>query len=215
MNRPTWDRHHARDRRDPGTRTIEEVSRFLKVKPEDLIKTSILTTNQWPVAVLIRGDHELNEVKVKNFLKAAEMELADERTIEEVTGGPLGSSGPVGLEKVTILADHAIRGMSSAVVGANGKDAHLVDVNPLSDFRADHYGDFRAVPGVTPVRDATEVDPIQGHRGGSRIQTRDQVLGGNGRPIPRRGRSGKAHDYGLLRHRSEQDHCRGHRAESR
>ena len=128
----------------PGTSTIEEVSRFLKVKPQDLIKTLILRSDIGPVAVLIRGDHDLNEVKVKNFLKAADLELADERTIIEVTGGPLGFSGPVGLKNVTILADYAIRGMRSAVVGANEKDAHLVDVNPLSDFRTDHYGDFRA-----------------------------------------------------------------------
>ena len=114
------------------------------MKPQDLIKTLILRSDIGPVAVLIRGDHDLNEVKVKNFLKAADLELADERTIMEVTGGPLGFSGPVGLKNVTILADYAIRGMRSAVVGANEKDAHLVDVNPPSDFRTDHYGDFRA-----------------------------------------------------------------------
>jgi len=128
----------------PGMSTIEDVSRFLNVKPQDLIKTLILRSDIGPVAVLIRGDHDLNEVKVKNFLKATDLELADERTIMEATGGPLGFSGPVGLKNVTMLADYAIRGMRSAVVGANEKDAHLVDVNPLSDFRADHYGDFRA-----------------------------------------------------------------------
>jgi prolyl-tRNA synthetase len=134
----------------PGTSTIEEVSRFLKVKPQDLIKTLILRSDTGPVAVLIRGDHDLNEVKVKNFLKATDLELADERTIVEVTGGPLGFSGPLGLKNVTILADFAIRGMKSAVVGANEKDAHLVDVNPQSDFRADHYGDFRAAAAGDP-----------------------------------------------------------------
>jgi prolyl-tRNA synthetase len=134
----------------PGVRTIEEVSQFLKVKPEDLIKTLILQSENGPVAVLIRGDHELNDVKVKNFLKVAELELAAESIIEEVTGGPLGFSGPVGLEKLTILADHAIGCMSSAVVGANRKDAHLVNVNPLEDFRVDHYGDFRAAQGGDP-----------------------------------------------------------------
>jgi prolyl-tRNA synthetase len=137
-------RGNARKVDTPGMSTIEEVSQFLKVKPQELIKTLILRSDDGPVAVLIRGDHDLNEVKVKNFLKATELELADERTIVQVTGGPLGFSGPVGLEKVTILADHAIRCMTSAVVGANEKDAHLVDVNPQSDFRAHHYGDFRA-----------------------------------------------------------------------
>jgi prolyl-tRNA synthetase len=134
----------------PGMRTIEDVSRFLKAKPEDLIKTLILRSDKGPVAVLIRGDHDLNEVKVKNFLNAAELELADERTIVEFTGGPLGFSGPVGLQNVTILADYAVGCMSSAVVGANENDAHLVGVNPQVDFRTDHYGDFRAAAAGDP-----------------------------------------------------------------
>ncbi|MGB6066274.1 MAG: proline--tRNA ligase [Desulfomonilaceae bacterium] len=134
----------------PGMSTIEEVSRFLSVQPQALIKTLILRSDKGPVAVLVRGDHDLNEIKVKNFLKATELDLADERTIEAVTGGPLGFSGPVGLQNVTILADYAIRCMSSAVVGANAKDAHLVDVNPQSDFRTDHYGDFRAAAAGDP-----------------------------------------------------------------
>jgi len=128
----------------PGMSTIEQVSQFLKITPQQLIKTLILSTDLGPVAVLIRGDHDLNAVKVKNFLKATEVELADERVIEEVTGGPLGFSGPVGLERVTILADYAIRAISSAVVGANEKDMHLVNVNAQTGFRVDHYGDFRS-----------------------------------------------------------------------
>jgi len=128
----------------PRMSTIEQVSAFLKVEPYQLIKTLILRTDQGPVAVLLRGDHELNEVKVKNFLRVSELELADERTIQEVTGGPLGFSGPVGLNTVKILADFAINSIDSAVVGANEQDAHLVGVNPATDFRVEHYGDFRA-----------------------------------------------------------------------
>ncbi len=132
----------------PSARTIEEVSQFLGLAPSNLIKTLILKTDKGPVAVLLRGDHELNEIKVKNFLGATEMDLADERMIHEITGGPLGFSGPIGLSGVTILADHAIRGMDSAVVGANEKDFHLINVNPLSGFQVDAYGDFRsAEPG--------------------------------------------------------------------
>lgn len=135
---------HPRKVSTPGMSTIDEVSQFLKVSPQQVIKTLILSTDQGPAAVLIRGDHDLNPVKVKNFLKAAELELAGERVIEEVTGGPLGFSGPVGLDRVTILADYAIREISSAVVGANEKDSHLVDVNPETDFKVGHYGDFRS-----------------------------------------------------------------------
>jgi prolyl-tRNA synthetase len=128
----------------PGMRTIEEVSQFLNVRPEELVKTLILKTEKNVVAVLIRGDHELNDVKVKNFLNVAELELADERTIQEVTGGPLGFSGPVNLHGITILADNDIRCMNSAVVGANETDAHLINVNPQTDFHVDDFGDFRA-----------------------------------------------------------------------
>jgi prolyl-tRNA synthetase len=128
----------------PGVRTIEEVSGFLNARDRDLIKTLIVKTEKGPFAVLLRGDHDLNEVKVKNFLNVLEIELADDGAIEEVTGGPLGFSGPVGLKNVTILADNAIKTMKSAITGANEKDAHLVNVNPQKDFIAHHYGDFRA-----------------------------------------------------------------------
>jgi prolyl-tRNA synthetase len=139
---PVWD-GPPRKVETPGMSTIEQVSRFLKVEPSDLIKTLILRTEKGPVAVLIRGDHELNEVKVRNFLKVDELELADQHTIEEVTGGPLGFSGPVDLDKVTILADLAIRVLPRAVVGGNAKDLHIVDVVPERDFRAHHYLDLR------------------------------------------------------------------------
>ena len=134
----------------PGMSTIEQVSGFLKVKPSDLIKTLIVSTDVGPAAVLIRGQDELNEVKVKNFLKAAELEFADARTIEEITGGPLGFSGPVGLENIKILADNAVREISSAVVGANEKDLHLIGVIPEIDFEVNQYGDFRSAAEGDP-----------------------------------------------------------------
>jgi prolyl-tRNA synthetase len=134
----------------PGMSTIEQVSEYLEVKPENLIKTLILRTDEELVAVLIRGDHDLNEVKLKNYLNAGDLEMADERSIEEVTGGPLGFSGPVGLEKVKILADNWIHSMDTAVVGANEADMHLKDVNPQKDFRVDQYGDFREARGGDP-----------------------------------------------------------------
>lgn len=134
----------------PGMSTIEDVSGFLNVKPAQLIKTLILRGDKGPVAVLVRGDHELNLVKVKNYLNVMELDLADARTIEEVTGGPVGYSGPIGLEQITILADHGTLSLGCAVVGANEKDAHLVDVNPERDFRVDHSGDFRCAAEGDP-----------------------------------------------------------------
>jgi prolyl-tRNA synthetase len=134
----------------PGMKTIEQVAGFLNIEPEILIKTLILNSDKGPVAVLIRGDHDLNEIKVKNFLNATLLELADLRTIEEVTGGPLGFSGPIGLDKVPILADHAVRSLSGAVVGGNEEDIHVVDVSPERDFRVTHYGHFRLVVAGDP-----------------------------------------------------------------
>lgn len=134
----------------PGMTTIEQVSGFLKVAPEELIKTLIVRTEAGSVAVLLRGDHDLNEVKVRNFLRVGELELADEWAIEEATGGPLGFSGPVGLKGVTVIADQAIRCLTSVVVGGNEADVHIVDVNPNTDFRVDRYGD---------LRDAVQGDP--------------------------------------------------------
>jgi prolyl-tRNA synthetase len=134
----------------PGTSTIEQVARFLKVSRKNLIKTLIVRTENEPVAVLIRGDHDLNEVKVKNLLNVAELQLADDRTIEQVTGGPLGFSGPVGLKGVTVIADHAIQGIESAVVGANERDMHITDVNPQHDFQVDRFGDLRCAAKGDP-----------------------------------------------------------------
>jgi prolyl-tRNA synthetase len=127
----------------PGKKSVEEVAEFLSVKPEKLIKTMIFSTQDGTsVAVLVRGDHEVNEVKVRNFLGLNAMELADEDLIQASTGGPSGYSGPVGLN-IRILADAAIKEMENAVTGANEKDMHWVNVNPGRDFVVGEYGDFR------------------------------------------------------------------------
>ncbi len=74
----------------PGQRKIEEVSRFLGVAPDKLVKTIIYNTDKGTIGVLVKGDREINEVKLRNMLTLDAMELADEETIEKVTGGPLG-----------------------------------------------------------------------------------------------------------------------------
>ncbi|MGB2600359.1 MAG: proline--tRNA ligase [Candidatus Omnitrophota bacterium] len=134
----------------PGVSTVENVSNFLKVKPSDLIKTLIYIADDQAVAVLIRGDHEANETKIKNSLKARSLELADEKKVEEVTGGPMGFSGPVGLSSVKILGDNAVRGMVNGVTGANEKDKHLKNVNPDRDFKVDEWTDARIITEKDP-----------------------------------------------------------------
>ena len=133
----------------PGMFTVTDVSGFLKVEPSALIKTLIYVADEEPVAVLLRGDHEANETKIKNQLKAGSLELADEKKVNEVTGGPMGFSGPVGLS-VRILGDNSIRGITGAVTGANEKDKHLRNVNLDRDFKVDEWIDARIITETDP-----------------------------------------------------------------
>ncbi len=129
----------------PGLKTIEDVAQLLKVKPDKLIKTLIVNTETKPIVALVRGDAELSLTKLRNFLGCDVIEFADAQTISEVSGGPLGFSGPVGLKRkdVKLIADKSIRNMTNAVTGANKADYHIIGVNPGRDFEADFYEDIR------------------------------------------------------------------------
>jgi prolyl-tRNA synthetase len=131
----------------PNMRTVEEVTSFLSVSPQELVKTLIFKTDTEVVAALIRGDHEVNEVKLKNLLGADSVELADPNLVAEVTGAPMGFAGPVGL-KVKTIADNALKGMADFVTGGNKHDVHFVHVNLGRDFQANRFADLRLVmPG--------------------------------------------------------------------
>ena len=134
----------ARKVSTPGKRTIEEVSGFLGIPPDLLIKTLLFETDVGDVAVVLSGTHEVNEVKVKNVLGADWVKLAGEERVRELTGAPSGYAGPVGLA-VRVLADHSVRVIAAGATGANERDAHLVDVVPGRDFRPEEYADLRLV----------------------------------------------------------------------
>lgn len=128
----------------PGQRTIEEVSAFLERPPSDFIKTLIVDVDGALHAVLLRGDHELNEIKLGKALGGDVIGMADEGAVKKATGAPVGFAGPVGLREVTsILADHAVRGMVGAVTGANTADAHFVNVDEGRDFTVSRFTDLR------------------------------------------------------------------------
>lgn len=129
----------------PNNSSVEAVSQFLSVKPSQLVKTMICNTPKGPVAILVRGDHELSLNKLSTLLGSAQVELADEKTIEKVTGGPLGFSGPVGLKNITIIADYSVPGMTDFITGANKKDMHLLNVNVGRDFKIDQITDIRII----------------------------------------------------------------------
>src|SRR4029077_15036675 len=126
----------------PGATSIEQVSRLLKCSPAQMIKTLIYKADDKPVAVLIRGDHEANEAKIRRALSAKSIELADEKTIQQVTGAPVGFAGPVGI-KCPLVDDHDIPAIADAVTGANEADAHFTGANVGRDFPLTATHDLR------------------------------------------------------------------------
>jgi prolyl-tRNA synthetase len=133
----------------PNVRTVEEVAAFLKVAPADIVKTLIYETEAGPVAVLIRGDHEVNEVKVKNLLGVTDLVLAGLIRVQELTGAEVGFAGPVGLN-LPIYADQAVARLAAAVTGANRNNQHLVGVHPARDFVITRVADLRTITGHDP-----------------------------------------------------------------
>ncbi|HQO79982.1 MAG TPA: proline--tRNA ligase [Deltaproteobacteria bacterium] len=133
----------------PDARTIEEVCEFLGVTPQDLVKTLIYITDRGVVAALVRGDHEVNEAKLRRAAGCETLELADEAVIEKYTGAPRGFAGPVGLE-VLAIADFGLLESGPFVTGANEQDYHLKNVWLSRDAKIDVIAD---------IRNAQEGDP--------------------------------------------------------
>jgi prolyl-tRNA synthetase len=134
----------------PDVKTIDELAAFLSVSPDRLLKTLIfLVDEREVVAALVRGDHELNEAKFRNFLGAQTIELAGPETVAETTGAPTGFAGPVGL-KVRIIADTSVQTLKNLVTGANRKDFHMKNVNLGRDFQVGQFGDIRTITPSDP-----------------------------------------------------------------
>ena len=151
----------------PGQHTVEQVSRFLKVPPATLVKTLLYEVEGGdPVAVLVRGDHEVNETKLARVLGTPRFRLASPATIERLSGAPVGFTGPVGLKGARLLADHAAVQIANAVTGANRAEAHHVNVNPGRDFQASQTADLRLI---------TPDDPCPGCRGRLELVTAIEV----------------------------------------
>jgi prolyl-tRNA synthetase len=147
----------------PNAHTIAEVSAFLKVPATTLVKTLIYLADGKPVAVLVRGDRDVNEIKLRRALGATDLLLATDAAVREVTRAPVGFAGPVGLD-VPVYADLEVAAMADFVVGANAADAHLTGVNVGRDFKPTAIGDYRlAVSGEPCPR--CETGHLKGYRG--------------------------------------------------
>lgn len=129
----------------PGAHTVEQVTAFLGVAADRIIKTLLYVADGKVVAALVRGDRELNEIKLKNVLGATEMELASPEVVTKVTGAPVGFAGPVGLGVDVVYADKELFGRSDWIAGANAADAHLRHVDLARDAKVDCYLDLRQV----------------------------------------------------------------------
>jgi prolyl-tRNA synthetase len=126
----------------PDAHTVEQVTQLLDVDASRLIKTILYRCDDRMVAILIRGDREVNEAKVRQILSCGRLEMATPEEILELTGGPVGFSGPVALQGVEMLADLSIEGMVNAVTGANQDQYHLKNVNFPRDFQVKRFEDL-------------------------------------------------------------------------
>ncbi len=129
----------------PDVGAVEDVAKLLNLSPKKFIKTIIYIADKKLVAVLVRGDHEINEMKLQALLGADETTLADEQTVISVTNAPIGFAGPAGLKNIKIIADLSVAELSNALTGANKKDYHLKNVNFKRDYNADVVADIRKV----------------------------------------------------------------------
>lgn len=131
----------------PQAKSIDQVCKMLGCEASTMIKTLIYLADEKPVAVLVRGDHEANEGKIRRALGASDVALADEATIREVTGAPIGFAGPIGM-KCDVIADHDVAAIANAVTGANEADMHYTGVTLGRDYELTATHDLRdAAPG--------------------------------------------------------------------
>ncbi|MBA4030053.1 MAG: proline--tRNA ligase [Planctomyces sp.] len=140
----------------PNVGSIDALCRLLKCEATQLIKTLIFVADGAPVAVLLRGDHEANEGKIRRALGVTSLEMADAATVFKVSSAPIGFAGPVGL-KCRFIADHDIPLVVPAVVGANAEDYHIANVVLGRDFELPKTAD--GLYETFDLRNAAAGDP--------------------------------------------------------
>ena len=138
----------------PSVKTIEEVAAFLGISPSDCVKSMLMKADGRFVLVLTRGDHEVNDIKVKNLLQAETIEFASAEEVAEITGTEPGFVGPVGLDReIEIFADFAVKAMANAAAGANKTDYHYQNVNISRDAHNVTFADLRFIQEGDPSPD--------------------------------------------------------------
>lgn len=127
-------------------KTIEEVSAELNVPASQLIKSVLFIADEKPVLALVRGDYEVNDVKLKNLLGADFLDMATPDQVQAAMHCAIGNVGPVGVDvDVRVIADNSLKGLANLVAGANAEGKHLVNVNIDRDFTPEQFADIRFV----------------------------------------------------------------------
>ena len=134
----------------PAQKTIQELSQFLSMPSDHLIKSMAYMTEKGPVLALVRGDHEVNEIKLSNLLDVLQLDLANENDIKNLFHSTPGYLGPVGLSGVLVIADASVVNMVNAACGANEEDQHFINVVPSRDFKVDKVADLRLIKESDP-----------------------------------------------------------------
>ena len=148
----------------PGKKSVAEVAEFLKLPTDKFIKTLVYKTDGGEIAAaLVRGDHEINELKLRGVLGCKEINLADEAAVASAAGAVPGFLGPIGL-KLRVVADLAVQGMRGAVTGANEADAHFIQVDQERDFTPSAFADLRLAVAGDPCPRCDQ-GQLESHRG--------------------------------------------------
>jgi prolyl-tRNA synthetase len=134
----------------PQASTVEQVTALLKISPRQLVKTLLYSAGKETVAALVRGDHEVNPIKLARLLGVVEIMMATPETVMSVTGAPVGFAGPIGLRNVRIFADHAVKNVRNMVVGANKAETHYLNANWDRDFTVTQFADLRNAQAGDP-----------------------------------------------------------------
>lgn len=138
----------------PGMDTIDKLAEFLKVPATRIVKSILYIADDQKVLVLIRGDKEINEVKLGHVLDADEVRTANADELVEITGSEKGGVGPIGADWADkIVADETVKGLYNVVVGANETDYQYQNANLDRDFKVDEFADIRTA-------NEGELDPV-------------------------------------------------------
>ncbi len=138
----------------PDCDTIEKLAKFLNVPATRIVKSILYIADDQKVLVLIRGDKEINEVKLGHVLDADDVHVADKVELEDITGSAKGGVGPVNADWADkIVADETVKGLYNVVVGANETDYQYQNANLDRDFKVDEFADLR-------VANEGEPDPV-------------------------------------------------------